>query len=123
MLSKRKAGQNGEVENYKMAPPGPGSLAGRRAPFPGDLFATPAASSIRMLLAIAAVKDRESRHLDVEQAFNALMWTTKHTSTDPRNTRHFRGGGRLTMAMYGLGQAGRCWNIKLTGSLHMLGFE
>ena len=72
---------------------------------------TPATASIRMLLAMAAAKDGELRHFDAEQAFLKADIDEEMYIEIPEEFQEFRGAvGRLNKAIYGLVQAGRCWN-------------
>ena len=69
MLYKRKIGQNGEVEKYKCRLVAQGFWQVEGVHYTEKYSPTPATSSIRMLLAMAAAKDGELRHFDAEQAF------------------------------------------------------
>jgi hypothetical protein len=81
--------------------------------------------SVRLLLALAAIKDWRVHHLDVKSAFlNGELAEVIHVQQPPG----FAVGGqehkvlRLHKALYGLRQAPRAWNIKLDASLATLGF-
>ena len=75
---------------------------------------TPVTASIRTLLATAAAKDGELRHFDAEQAFFKADIDEEIYIEFPEEFQEFPGAvGRLNKAIYGLVQAGRCWNNKL----------
>ena len=66
MLYKRKIGQDGKVEKYKCRLIAQGSWQVEGVHYTEKYSPTPATSSIRMLLAMAAAKDGELRHFDAE---------------------------------------------------------
>ena len=85
-------------------------------------FPTPAAASIRLVLATAAVEDRELRHLDVWQAFLQVDIDEVVYIELQEDFQEFPGAvGRLNKAVYGLVKAGRCFNIWMTGDLKEMG--
>ena len=99
-------------------------LAGGRCTLHGKVHPTPATMSIRMLLAMAAAKDGELRHFDAEQAFFKADIDEEIYIEIPEEFQEFPGAvGRLNKAIYGLVQAGRCWNNKLCDDITAIGFE
>ena len=81
--------------------------------------------SVRLLLALAAVRSWKVHHLDVKSAFlNEELAEEVYVQQPPgfvitsEEHRVFR----LRKALYGLRQAPRAWNIKLDASLVSLGF-
>ncbi|CAN0307352.1 unnamed protein product [Ascophyllum nodosum] len=104
ILYKRKIGQDGKVEKYKCRLVAQGFWQVEGVHYTEKYSPTPATASIRMLLAMAAAKDGELRHFDAEHAFLKAV-------------------GRLNKAIYGLVQAGRCWNNKLCDDMTAIGFE
>ena len=85
---------------------------------------TPATAPIRMLLAMAAAKDGELRHFDAEQAFLKADIDEEIYIEIPEEFQEFPGAvGRLNKAIYGLVQAGRCWNNKFCDDMTAIGFE
>ena len=84
----------------------------------------PSVASIRMLLATAAAKDGELRHFDAEQAFLKADIDEEIYIEIPEEFQEFPGAvGRLNKAIYGLVQAGRCWNDKFCGDMTAIGLE
>ena len=85
---------------------------------------TPATASIRMLLAMAVTKDRELRHFDAEQAFLKADIDEEIYIEITEEFQEFPGAvGRLNRAIYGLVQAGRCWNNTFCDDMTAIGFE
>ena len=85
---------------------------------------TPAAASIHMALAIAAVMDLELRHMDFEQAYLLADVDTEICIELHEEYREFPDTvEKLNKTIYGLWQMGRCWNMRLTNDLKTLGFE
>ena len=85
---------------------------------------TPATTSIQMLLAMAAAKDGELRHFDAKQAFLKADIEKEIYVEIPEEFQEFPGAvGRLNKAIYGLVQAGRCWNNKFCDDMTTIGFE
>ena len=123
MLYKRKVGQDGKVEKYKCRLAAQGFWQVEGVQYTEKYSPMPAATSIRMFLALAAAKDGELRHFDAEQAFLKADIDEEMYIKVPEEFRGFpRAVRRLNKAIYGLVQAGRCWNNKfcdMTG----IGFE
>ena len=69
MLYKRKIGKDGKVGKYKCRLVVQGFWQMEGVHYTEKHPPTPATALIRMLLAMAAAKDRELRHFDAEQAF------------------------------------------------------
>ena len=85
---------------------------------------TPATASIRMLLPMAAATDGELRHFDAEQAFLKVNIDEEICIEIPEEFQEFPGAvGRLNKAIYGLVQAGRCWNNTFCDDMTAIGFE
>ena len=85
---------------------------------------TPATASIRMLLAMAAAKDGELRHFNAEQAFFKADIDEEIYIEIPEEFQEFSGAvGRLNKVIYGLVQAGRCWNNKFCDDMTAIGFK
>ena len=109
MLYKRKLGQDGKVEKYKCRPVVQGFWQVEGVHYTEKYSPTPAAASIRMLLAMAAAKDGELRHFDAEQVFLEAGIDEEIYIEILEEFQEFRGAvGRLNKAIYGLVQAGRC---------------
>ena len=68
--------------------------------------------------------DGELRHFDAEQAFLNANINEGIYIEIPEEFQEFPGaGGRLNKALYGLVQAGRCWNNKFCDDMTAIGFE
>ncbi|CAM9723564.1 unnamed protein product [Ascophyllum nodosum] len=77
-----------------------------------------------MRLAMAAAKDGELRHFDPEQAFLEADIDEEIYTEIPEEFQEFLGAvGWLNTAIYGLVQAGRCWNNKFCDAMTAIGFE
>ena len=73
---------------------------------------------------MTAAKDGELRHFDAEQAFLKADIDEEIYIKTPQEFQEFLGAvGRLNKAIYGLVQAGRCWNNKFCDDLTAIGFE
>ena len=73
---------------------------------------------------MAAAKDGVLRHFDAEQAFLKADIDEEIYIEIHEEIREFPGAvGRLNKAIYGLVQAGRCWNNKLCDDMTAIGFE
>ena len=108
MLYKRRIGQDGKVEKYKCRLVAQGFWQVEGVHYTGKYSPTPATASIRMFLAMAAAKDGELRHFDVEQAFLKADIDEEIYIEIPEEFQEFWGAvGRLNKAIYGLVQAGR----------------
>ena len=113
MLYKRKIERDGKVEKYKCRLVAQGFWQVEGVHYTEKYSPTPATASIRMLLAMAAAKDVELRHFDAEQAFLMADIDEKIYIEISEEFQEFPGAvGRLNKAIYGLVQAGRCWNNK-----------
>ncbi|CAN0139877.1 unnamed protein product, partial [Ascophyllum nodosum] len=124
MLYKRKIGQDGKVEKYKCRLIAQGFWQVEGVHYTEKYSPTPSAASIRMLLATAAAKDGELRHFDAEQAFLKADIDEEIYIEIPEEFQKFPGAvGRLNKAIYGLVQAGRCWNNKFCDDMTAIGFE
>ena len=124
MLYKRKIGQDGKVEKYKCRLVAQGFWQVESVHYTENYSPTPATASIRMLLAMAAAKDGELRHFDAEQAFLKADIDEEIYIEIPEEFQEFPGAvGRLNKAIYGLVQAGRCWNNKFCDDMTAIGLE
>ena len=124
MLYKRKIGKDGKVEKYKYRLVAQGFWQAERVHYTEKYSPTPATASIWMLLAMAAAKDGELRHFDAEQAFLKADTDKEIYIEIPEEFQEFPGAvGRLNKAIYGLVQAGRCWNNKSCDDITAIGFE
>ena len=73
---------------------------------------------------MAAAEDGELRHFDAEQAFLKADIDEEIYIEIPEEFQEFPGAvGRLSKAIYGLVQAGRCWNNKFCDDMTAIGFE
>lgn len=86
--------------------------------------ATPAASSIRSVAAIACVLDLDLNHFDVEQAFvqsklDSEVFMRLPPGCGPRSGEVVK----LNKSLYGLKQASRQWQKRLTTEMTEIGFE
>ncbi|CAN0441784.1 unnamed protein product, partial [Ascophyllum nodosum] len=124
MLYKRKIGQDSKVEKYKCRLVAQGFWQVEGVHYTEKYSPTPSAASIRMLLATAAGKDGVLRHFDAEQAFLKADIDEGIYIEIPEEFQKFPGAvGRLNKAIYGLVQAGRCWNNKFCDDMTAIGFE
>ena len=75
-------------------------------------------------LPMAAAKDGELRHFDAEQVFLKADIDEEIYIEIPEEFHEFPGAvGRLNKAIYGLVQAGRCWNNTFCNDMTAIGFE
>ena len=124
MLYRRKIGQDGKVEKYKCRLVAQGFWQVDGIHYTEKYSPTPATASIRMLLAMAAAKDGELRHFDAEQAFLKTDINEEIYIEIPKEFQEFPGAvGRLNKVIYGLVQAGRCWNNKFCDDMTAIGFQ
>lgn len=82
--------------------------------------------TVRLLLAHAAYKGWQVHHLDVKSAFlhgdlKEVVYVSQPEGFVKKG--HEEKVYRLTKALYGLRQAPRAWNLKLDGTLKILGFK
>ena len=85
---------------------------------------TPTASSMRAVLATAAVRDRKLRHIDVEQEYLQADIDEEIYIDLPEDYRAFPNAvGLLRKAIYGLVQSGLYWIRKFTDGIKEKGFE
>ena len=124
MLCKRKIGQDGEVFKYKCRLVAKGFLQVYGVHYTERYSPTPATESIRMLLAMAAAKDGELRHFDAEQAFLKADIDEEIYIEISKEFQEFPGAvGLVNKAIYGLVQAGGCWNNNFCDDMTAIGFE
>ena len=72
----------------------------------------------------AAAKNEELRHFNAEEAFLKADIDEEIYIEIPEEFQEFPGAvGRLNKAIYGLVQAGRCWNNKFCDDMTAIGFE
>ena len=77
-----------------------------------------------MFLAMAAAKDGELRHFDAEREFLKADIDEEIDIEIPEEFQEFLGAvGRLNKAIYGLVQAGRCWNNKFCDDMTTIGID
>ena len=90
----------------------------------GELFApTVAASSVRLLTAMACELDLDLCHFDIEQAFVQSDLEENVSMRLPQGCGSLSGKiVRLNKSLYGLKQASRQWHAHLTRCLLTLGF-
>lgn len=92
----------------------------------GEVFALVARmESIRLLLAVAAQEGWSVHHMDVKSAFlNGELEEEVYVQQPPGFTAAGHEGKvlKLIMALYGLRQAPRAWNVKLDSSLRDMEF-
>ena len=123
-LNSRKIGERGEVVKHKCRFVAQGFRQIKGLHYEESSSSTPAAASIRMVLAIAAVMDMELRHIDFEQAYLLADVDTEIYIEQPEEYRESLDAvEKLNKAIYDLVQVGRCWNMRLTNDLKTLGFE
>ncbi|CAM9349897.1 unnamed protein product, partial [Ascophyllum nodosum] len=123
-LYKRQIEQDGNVEKYKCRLVAQGFWQVEGVHYMEKYSPTPATASIWMLLAMAAGKDGELRHFDAKQAFLKADIDEEIFIEIPEECQEFPGAvGRLNKAIYGLVQAGRCWNNKFCDDMTAIGFE
>ena len=85
---------------------------------------TPHASSIRLLLATAVQEDLDILHFDAEQAFIESKLEENIYMRLPPGCGSTSGKTvKLHRSLYGLKQAGRCWNYPLVEKLTQFSFE
>ena len=124
MLYKRKIRKDGKVEQYKCRLVAQGFWQVEGVHYTENYSPTPVTASIRMLLAMAAAKDGELRHIDAEQALLKADVDEEIYIEIPEEFQEFPGAvERLNKAIYGLVQAGRSWNNKLCNDMTVIGFE
>ena len=109
MLYTRNIGQDGKVEKYKCRLVMQGCWQVEGVHYTEKYSPTPATTSIRMLLAMAAAKDGELRHFDAEQALLKAGIDEEEYIEIPKEFQEFPGAvGRLKKTIYGPIQAERC---------------
>ena len=92
LVFKRKVDENGEIEKYKARFTVKGFQQQDGVHSGVKIALTPSAASIRVVLATAAMEDRELRHLDVEQAFTKADIDTELYAQLPEKYQNFSGG-------------------------------
>ena len=123
-LYNRKIGERGEVVKHKCRLVAQGFRRIKGLHYDESTSPAPAAASTHIALATAAVMDMELRHIDFEQAYLLADVDTEICIELPGEYREFPDAvGILNKAIYGLVQAGTCWNMRLTNDLKTLGFE
>ena len=124
MLYNRKIGKDGKVEKYKCRLVAQGFWQAEGVHYTEKHSPTPATASIRMLLAMAAAKDGELRHFDAERAILKADIDEQVHIEIPAEFQEFPGAvGRLNTDIYGLVQAGRCWNNKFCDDMAAIEIE
>ncbi|EJD33570.1 reverse transcriptase, partial [Auricularia subglabra TFB-10046 SS5] len=79
--------------------------------------------SVRALLALACLRNWDTRHIDVKTAFLNGELEEEIYMQQPPGFAENDDVCRLRRAIYGLKQAGRCWYLKLRAVLESLGFH
>ena len=89
-LLKRKIGKDDQIEKCKCCFVTQGFHQVKGLHYHESSSPTPKASSMRAVLATAAVKNWELRHIDVEQAYLQPISIKRSTSNYPKTTARFR---------------------------------
>ncbi|CAN0353481.1 unnamed protein product, partial [Ascophyllum nodosum] len=109
-LFKRKIGKDGQIEKYKCRFVTQGFCLVKGLHYHESSSPTPTASSMRAVLATAAVKNWELRHINVEQAYLQADIDEEIYIELPEDYRAFPNAvGFLRKGIYGLVQSGLCW--------------
>ena len=113
-----------QVVKYKYRLVAPGIWQVQEVHYTENYSPTPAATSIRMLLATTTAKTGELRHFDAKQVFLKADLIEEICIEIPEEYQEFLRAVELTIkAIHGLVQAGRCWNNKLCNDMAAIGFE
>ncbi|CAN0335182.1 unnamed protein product, partial [Ascophyllum nodosum] len=124
ILFKRKIGKDGQIEKYKCRFVTQGFRQVKGLHYHESSSPIPTASSTRAVLATAAVKNWELRHIDVEQAYLQADIDEEIYIELHKDYRAFPNAvGLLRKAIYGLVQSGLCWFRKFTDGIKEKGFE
>ena len=123
-LYKQEIGQDGKLEKYKCRFIEEVFWQVEGVHYTEKYSPTPATASVWVLLAMAVAKDGELRHFDTEQAFLKVDFDEEIYIEIPEEFQEFPGAvRRLNKAIFGLVQAGRCWNNKFCDDITAIGFE
>ena len=123
---KIKRGSDGEIIKYKARLVAKGFSQRHGIDYNHTFAPTVKLSAVRMLLTIAALEKLQVRHLDIKTAYlygdldeeiymKLPEWYERKQSTESVL--------QLVRGLYGLKQAGRQWNKKISNSLKEAGFE
>ena len=106
-LCKCKIGKDDQIEKYKCRFVAQGFRQVKGLYYHGSSSPTPTASSMRAVLATAAVKNLEFRHIDVEQAYLQVDIDEEIYIELPEEYRPFPNAvGLLRKTIYGMVQSG-----------------
>ena len=124
---KIKRGAQGEIEQFKATYVAKGAK-GFTQMHGVDFFETWApvgrCATLRMLLSVCAIKDLETKHIDIKLAFlNGVREEEVYMVQAPMFNDRSGRFWRLKKALYGLKQAAREWHRALAKLLSELGFE
>jgi hypothetical protein len=123
---KRKRDNNGVVVRFKNRLVVRGFLQRAAIDFDSTFAPTLSYSTIRVMLAIAAVRDLELKTMDVETAFLHADLDRPLFMKIPSSFTNVPTGAvalELKKSLYGLHQSGKLWNAMLTNALIELSFE
>ncbi|CAM9520770.1 unnamed protein product, partial [Ascophyllum nodosum] len=123
-LFKRKIGKDGQIEKYKRRFANQGFRQVKGLHYHESSSPTPTASSMRAVLATAAMKNWELRHIDVVQGCLQADIDEELYIELPEDYRAFPNAvGLLRKAIYGLVQSELCWFRNFTDGIKEKGFE
>ena len=123
-LFKRKIGKDSQIEKYKCPFVTQRFLQVKGLHYRESSSPTPTASSMRAVLATAAMNNWELRHIDVEQAYLQADIGEEIYIELPEDYRAFPNAvGFLKKVIYGSVQSGLCWFQKFTDGIKEKGSE
>ena len=123
-ISKRKIGKDARIETFKCRFVAQGFRQIKSIHYDESSSPTPSQASIRVVLGIAAVKDRELRQLDVDIAYLEAGVKEELYIELPEDYRDCCDQvGLLQKAMYGLVHTGLLWSKTFSAELTARGFE
>lgn len=123
---KRKADEDGRSTSYKARLVAQGFAQRYKMDYDEVFAPVVKASTVRLLLAIASVARFQVRQIDVKSAFlngdleEEIYMKQPEGYTDRKDSEKVC---RLKKSLYGLKQAARSWNQKLTAILSQIGFK
>ena len=123
-LFKHKIGKDRHIEKYKYRFVTQGFRQVKGSNYHESSSPTPTASSMKAVLYTAVVKDRELRHIDVEQVYLQADIDEEIYIELPEEYRASPNAvGLLRKTIYGLVQSGLCWFRKFTDGIKENGFQ